>query len=96
MEQYKLNFIEKGRLSNEQMSRFFGGGTCQNYSMCNAGDGKSNHCGIYEVCASDTDKKNICVKSTGGLYYFVMSPIITPIATNRIPTALTTSSDKAL
>jgi hypothetical protein len=68
MKKIKLKFIENGRISKDQMNQIFGGGMCREYSRCDAADGRANHCGIYEVFNSSTDKKDICTKSNGGLY----------------------------
>lgn len=76
MKTIKLKFIESGRISDEYMNRIYGGATCAQYSRCDRGDGKANHCGIYEQCSSTTNKKDVCNVSTNGLYQIPQSAMI--------------------
>jgi hypothetical protein len=64
MKNFKLNYIEEGKMSNNEMSSIVGGSTsCSQRTVCPKGETSKNFCGVYKNCPNNQSKDTCSSKS---------------------------------
>ena len=77
MKKLELNFIEKGRMTENSLEQIYGGQWVQCQILSNCDDGSvwnKNKCSTYFSCVSESDK-NYCET-------YVYTPFIVPTTTS--------------